>query len=246
LEDSYDGVGIARAARDLVRQEPDRRLFRRPTDSDRGAGRARRISAGDFAQLGVNIKKAIMAYPTDPGVREDMLELYDKAYELRGYQAIPADWSAPSGITWLSVGVKKRYDPVKGNVRYRMDVYADMTKGQEVQQVQLIRFPGEVIADNSGNNGYFDASETAGIPNFWLGADYHGSPNADGMYQLNIQIKGQEMVHGWFLVSKMNASESPVVTVPRWTWRSALRPRHSTGTTLSPRSIGASRDAKFT
>ena len=169
---------------------------------------------GDFAQLGVNIKKAIMAYPTDPGVREDMLELYDKAYELKGYPGIPADWSAPQGVTFLSVGVKKRYDPVKGTVRYRMDVYADMSKGQEVQQVQLIRFPGEVISDNSGNLGYFEASEQDGVPNFWLGGDYHSSPNVEGMYLLNIQIKGQEMVHGWFLVSKMNASESPVINVP--------------------------------
>lgn len=170
---------------------------------------------GDFKELGIDIKRALLAYPGDATIQADMLGLFDQAYALKGDSAITPDWKAPEGITWLNVSVKRRHNVESGEVIYRMSIYADLKAGAEAEQVQIIKYPGEVIVDKQGGIGSFEAGVEEGHPNFWFGQNYqHSMPHTDGLYLITLKMKGQDAVQGWFVVSKLTASKSPAVATP--------------------------------
>jgi hypothetical protein len=67
--------------------------------------------AGNFDQMAIHIKRALIAYPGDLAIQNDVLALLDQAYELRGHEAVSPDWHMPEGITWINVNAKKRFKP---------------------------------------------------------------------------------------------------------------------------------------
>jgi hypothetical protein len=171
--------------------------------------------AGNFDQMALDIKRALMAHPGDESIQRNLLDLYDKAYEIRGDGAINPDWHAPKEILWFSIGVKKMFRPDRGLIDYRMSASLDFSKGSEIEQLRIVHFPSEVIIDKAQGIGMsFDEISPDGINGLWIGADYRKQPISEGLYLLDIKMKGKETTHGWFLLSRIIASESPEVSVP--------------------------------
>lgn len=170
---------------------------------------------GNFDQMALDIKKALMAHAGDEAIQRDLLDLYDKAYELRGNSAISPDWHAPRGVIWLGVSAKKRFRPSQNAVDHRIAISMDYEKGAEIEQLRIVKYPNEVIIDKAQNIGnWSEDTNPDGTLNLWGAADYQRKLVSDGLYLIDIKLKGQETTHGWFLFSRINATESPEATVP--------------------------------
>jgi hypothetical protein len=170
---------------------------------------------GEFDKMAVQIKRALMAYPYDAGIQRDLLDLYDKAYELKGFSAISPDWQAPKGVHWIGVSAKKIYQSQRGTIDYRIGLSFDHDKELDVEQARVVKYPNEVILDKERGVGDWDESpEGDRMLSFWIGSEYLKRSISEGLYLLEIKLKGQETVHGWFLFSRVNATESPEVSVP--------------------------------
>jgi hypothetical protein len=174
---------------------------------------------GDFDRMAVSIKDALMAYPGDAALQADLLDLYDKAYELKGYEAISPDWKAPGAITWLAVNAKKKLYVPSDRVDYRLQLNVEYPEGEDLEQAQIIHYPDEVLIDRQAGIGQLLIEPDKAQTSFWMGADYHRAPNAPGLYLLTLKMKGGDPVHGWFLLGKdANPSGSPEITWPRPDW----------------------------
>jgi hypothetical protein len=175
---------------------------------------------GDFNAMALHIRDALLAYPGDEAVLSDLLELYDKAYEIKGDQAITPDWSAPKELQWFIVSSKKKYNVSNGKQEYRINVSAGYDKSQDLEQFQVVRYPNEVLIDRKAGLGEITVTPdpSPSSPNcldFWAAADYHAAQNPAGLYLMTLKMKGQEEVRGWFILGKTaNASESPEVLSP--------------------------------
>ncbi len=57
---------------------------------------------GNFALMAQNIKAALIAFSGDSAIEKDLLSLYDRAFELRGDDAVPAGWSILNEMSWAA------------------------------------------------------------------------------------------------------------------------------------------------
>lgn len=87
--------------------------------------------------------------------------------------------------------------------------------GATLEQLQVIRYPNEIILDKIANIGEWDITPNASETDVWAGTKQTITPTDEGLYLLNLQIKGQPMVQAWFIMADKNSSASPVVTSPK-------------------------------
>src|SRR5437016_2615342 len=60
--------------------------------------------SGKFDEMAGHIEKALFDSRNDAKVVNNLMELYDGAYDQRGYEAIHPDWKLPPDILWMSLG----------------------------------------------------------------------------------------------------------------------------------------------
>ncbi len=169
---------------------------------------------GDFNQMGVNIKRALMAYPDDAGIKKDMLGLFSQAYQLRGDGAITPDYRLPREITWAAIGSRKRLKAENGEIQYRMTAWFEMALGTSIEQLRIVRYPNTVVLDRQAGVGDFTETVEAGKPALNTYSEYTNTPNAEGLYLLELTMKGAAPIQGWFILANNNAPDSPEVLVP--------------------------------
>jgi hypothetical protein len=91
----------------------------------------------------------------------------------------------------------------------------DYEKGAEIEQLRVVKYPNEVIVDKAQNIGdWIEDTNSDGTLNIWGGAEHQRKLVSDGLYLIDIKMKGQETTHGWFLFSHINASAAPEATIP--------------------------------
>ena len=169
---------------------------------------------GDFNQMGVSIKRALMAYPDDAGIKKDMLELFHRAYQLAGDRAITPDFKLPREVTWATVGSRKRLKVATGEIGYRLNFSFDLIRDASIEQLRIVRYPNSLVVDRQAGVGYFDESLEDGKPVLSGSSEYTNTPNPEGLYLVDVKIKGGEATQGWFIFESNNAPDSPEVTVP--------------------------------
>ncbi|MBS1960898.1 MAG: hypothetical protein JST04_01690 [Bdellovibrionales bacterium] len=168
-----------------------------------------------FDAMAVEIKTALLKYPRDAAIRQDVLALFDAAYELRGNGAVNPDYRLPDSVTWMSVADKKRMRSSTGAIAHRFTMSLDHKAGSEIDQLRVVRYPDAVILDKQAGIGEFEpADEPDGTKNLWAAGPNQREALPEGLYLFDLKMKGQETMHGWFLFSRMTATESPTVTVP--------------------------------
>src|SRR5262249_13732979 len=151
--------------------------------------------------------------PGDSAIQSDVLDLYDKAYELKGHEALNPDWKAPPAINWLSITARKKLSLARNVTEYRMQLNAEYPLGQDLEQAQLIRYPNEVLVDRQAGIGELNLKQYKGNADFFLGSEFRRTPNAPGLYLLVLKMRGSDPVQGWFILGKdANATGSPEVT----------------------------------
>jgi hypothetical protein len=146
----------------------------------------------------------------------NLFKIYDQltAYQKQNGPIVPLDWSLPEEIHFLVSDNTRRYDADTDRTRYDLGLFGVLAQGASVEQVQLIRYPNEIIIDKQSNIGECKDGSLADAPYISCGSDTPNLPGSDGLYLLNIQVKGKPMTHGWFVMSRTQVSATPVVQVP--------------------------------
>ena len=160
------------------------------------------------------MRKGLMNYPGDEGVKTNLLSLYDKAYALKGYEALPSDWKIPEGADYLAVSFVKRYRPAQKTIVHRVNLSVDFPVGSVMEKFRLIQFPDRVLIDREKGIGTCDTEVTNGVDGLWCSSASQNTPHSDGLYLIDFQVKGKPEGHGWFIASRMAGKESPEIILP--------------------------------
>jgi hypothetical protein len=147
-----------------------------------------------------------------------LLKIHDRLmkYEKEHGPIVPLDWRAPENLFYLVPAVTRVYNPVKDRTYFNFDVFAVAKEENSVEQLQLIRYPNEVIMDRKAGIGIWDEGHLApnSWPNFTLGTYNLPKAPKDGLYLLNIKARNQPMIHGWFILTRATSSANPTIQAP--------------------------------
>lgn len=158
--------------------------------------------------------KSILALADGKRMLTDMLKVL-KPWEAKNGQIVPLDWHLPKGFVIAVANLDRSYDVASGRVRFGISFFASLDQQLEVEQFQVIRYPGAVVIDKNAGIGSWNAGATQlQVPYLSASSAWQESPFQDGLYLLNIKVKGQDAVNGWFYLHGTSAT-SPVVLSPQ-------------------------------
>jgi hypothetical protein len=138
---------------------------------------------------------------------------------------LPCDWRVPEGVVGLKVTQRARKNG-EGDPRYILRVGANVVAADHVNQLQVIRYPNEVVLDLQAGIGELEQGSFEGEPFFDLRTERRAAPFPEGLYLLNISTQAGQSVEGWFILQDMVTSTFPMITEPT---------RNAVVTTGSPR-----------
>jgi hypothetical protein len=136
-----------------------------------------------------------------------------EAYEKANGPIVPLDWTVPQGMHLLSFNASREYDAESDRTFYQASFYMPLEQAGIIEQVQLIRYPNQIIVDKQAGIGNWGEEINLGIPCATL-STRRTSPIEDGLYLLNLQVHGQPRVNGWFILSQSASSATPIVRSP--------------------------------
>lgn len=161
--------------------------------------------------------KSVLEQNPHSSIQKNMLSLFAAAQKNGVLKEVEPNWKLPKEITYAGIESLRRYRVESGRVVYSLNISMNVAKGASLEQLQVIRFPNQVVLDKSAGIGDWSSSdnhEEESI-NHWGSSPATASVNEEGLYLLNFQIQGQPLVQGWFILTNKNSSASPVVTVPK-------------------------------
>jgi hypothetical protein len=127
---------------------------------------------------------------------------------------LPVDWKIPAGMSGVKI-TQSRRERANGSVGWKMRIQGDLAAPGSVSQIQMIRYPNEVVLDKHTSVGEW-------IEDKWQAQDYFSFTTksqreafADGLYLLNITMTNGAGVQGWFILSNLRATTAPEVLTPR-------------------------------
>jgi hypothetical protein len=172
---------------------------------------------GDFTGMAVHIKSALIAHPDNDGMKSNLLSLLSRAYQIGGTHAVSADWKLPSAFQYLTVSDRHTYNQASGKTCFSLSLYGAVQPGTEIEQLQLIQYSGKVVLDKQeGIGSYIDVPELDGTPSVGMYAHCGAEIPKGGLYFLNMKVKGNDLVQGWFLLTDdMASEETPTISSPQ-------------------------------
>jgi hypothetical protein len=101
--------------------------------------------------------------------------------------------------------------------RYKLSIWLNAPTDSRVAQVQLVRFPNDVILDKEAGLGFYTADKRAdGTFDLALSTAGGGlrEPPAEGLYLLNFRLDDGSVTQGWFVLDNLTSNAMPVVAAP--------------------------------
>jgi hypothetical protein len=172
---------------------------------------------GDFTSLANYIKEGLIEFNGNPEVEENLLALYDKAYETKGDRALAPDWKMPNEMIWMAVGSRHSHRVAQNVYRNSINVSLNFRAGEEIEQIRIAHYPDQVLIDLQAHVGYTEPAntETDGSLSRWAQSESTPGTNPSGLYLFDFKFKGKPLQHAWFIMSHLNASASQEVLVPQ-------------------------------
>lgn len=170
---------------------------------------------GDGDTLLSRTKEALIQHKNHPLVVSNLMSLYGAAQRNGVFAKRSVDWNLPKEVEFLNVGVQRRYFLDRGRVVFFMTATGVLKQGQAIEQLQIIRYPDQVVLDKAGKVGEWAEETWQGQPSFWASGSRSPLPVEEGLYLINVQVRNQPMVQGWFLLGEANSSASPAVMSPK-------------------------------
>ena len=169
---------------------------------------------GDLVKMTSEMKAALMAQPTDPVVRENVLALLKKTYESRCGQGVPADWRLPDEIGKMKISVRRKE---KDTSEYALKVFGNNARLHLIKQLRVTRYPDQVVLDKQAGIGEWseEAGKNGEDPEYTLQGRKSRQPVPAGLYLLRIELTNGKATDGWFLIDdELNSSATPDVATP--------------------------------
>lgn len=172
---------------------------------------------GDGRTLIKEMKDALMQTQNNTAIVKNMTQLHNAAEKNLLLKNIEPDWQLPKEVTYAGFEVQRQLSLPQGRIGYRMAVFAGVKDGSLLEQLQVIRYPDTVIFDRAGKIGEWWDGHSAPdkAMDFWAGSPTVAKPIEEGLFLLNIKLKDQPLIQGWFILSNKNATTSPNVISPQ-------------------------------
>lgn len=170
---------------------------------------------GDGNALVTEVKSALEQINGQSSIKKNVLSLYAAASKNGLLKNVDPNWHFPKEITYAGFESHRRYKVENGKVTYFLAVSMGVQNGASLDQLQVVRYPSQVIFDKTANIGNWNIKSKSSETDIWAGTEQTITPNEEGLYLLNIQVKGQPMVQAWFILADKNSSASPVVLTPK-------------------------------
>lgn len=167
----------------------------------------------DLRTMASEIKELFKDPKSDETSLKNGLALLEKAYSTRSGNGIPVDWKLPSEITKMKVTLG--YHRRANTDDYALNVSGTAQAIGTIKQLKVTRYPDQVVLDKQGNLGdWEDQIEPGDGPSFELDGPRTVRPAQEGLYLIHIELASGAVTEGWFILSNMVASDSPVVQTP--------------------------------
>ncbi len=154
---------------------------------------------------------------TDPAVDratyENALELLEVAYDDTGGR-LPSPWSFPEGLLRLSVDQIRKVEP--GQLSFQLLIRGWTRTPARVQSVMLRSEPdGEILLDRRTRRGAWSLHpDGEGNWEFELEGEERQTAAPEGVYTISLTLEDGTESSGWFFLSGMTSSATPVVRSP--------------------------------
>lgn len=166
-----------------------------------------------YKKMALQLKHVFQYSEGNKAIEKNALELLDLAHKERGQKRIPVDWKLPKDIDYLKVGFRTQYNKAADYTGYKIDVVGLTEEPENLEQLRIVKYPNQIIIDKIKGIGSFDSWKNEDDRGFYLGRRFE-SPKFDGLYLIQIKLKGQDLVNGWFISSKMKSSKTPTIKTP--------------------------------
>lgn len=165
---------------------------------------------GDLDRTILSVKEALKSKNED--VRSNALELWKQTLVQHPNERQHADWSLPADVTKMVVN--EIYAVRPDDDGYEMRVKGELAKSGAMTQLQLIRYPNEVILDKNAGIGRYTETIVTGKVTYELKRDRQRHPFAEGLYLLNITTADGKLTQGWFIMAGLAATAAPKIQTP--------------------------------
>lgn len=145
-----------------------------------------------------------------------VLEPYRAFVRAQG-EIIPLDWSLPPQMAFPVIGVSKTSGASADSVSYALTFWSSLTDAAALENVRLVRYPSTVVLDKKLGIGRWGNLEGASSRLAAIKGSTMPSAAApqEGLYLLDLQVRGQAVVHGWIILSDMTSRSVPEIVSPR-------------------------------
>ncbi len=165
----------------------------------------------DFQRTTSAVKEALMS--ADGDVRENALGLWNQALLANPNSKIPVDWHLPAEVSKMVVN--EIFANNADSDSYELRIKGQITQVGILEQLQLIKYPNEVVLDKKASIGKWEEySDAEDGPVFELHRKRMRTPPADGLYLLNIVTTEGKKTEGWFILSNLTSTTAPKIQVP--------------------------------
>jgi hypothetical protein len=158
------------------------------------------------------MKSALMANPSDPIVRDNVLGLYSQAYTILKSHQLTPDWHLPGEIRDMNITVRRSFN---NEDKFSIVVRGTTRQPKVIKQFQISHYPDQVMIDKAMGLGEWEENQESGKYSFGIESKVSPQKLETGLYTLNIELENGAKTQGWFLVDEdMTASTSPIVQSP--------------------------------
>lgn len=164
------------------------------------------------ADLLQSAKEALMARQDDDEAIANITDLMTKA-QRNGAEFDPG-WHMPKEFkrTRITQGVIQR--PEFQRIRYRLRFSTVVPRKGMVTQLQVARYPNDIVIDSKAGLGDYEENPDGGEINIYAATDTQAQPFKAGLYLLNIDLTDGRQVRGWFVVDGRVPNTAPTVLTP--------------------------------
>ena len=169
----------------------------------------------EFSKMMAQVKYGLALKGTPVAVRNNLLDLVRKtSIELKGRE-IPVDWSLPPQVRFLAITFRRIELGSGLGTEFRLRVSGTFDQKYNLDQVQLVRFPEQVILDRKKKIGFWNTNPTQqSETHFNLERRDVSKPPESGLYLLRLKAKNEPVREGWVILDRMDAKKTPVIMQP--------------------------------
>lgn len=166
---------------------------------------------GDFLTVGERVRDVLLDARSSELVKENALEVLDKAYEVQKGR-LPSRFVLPPDFEGLKLGFVRGMSP-QGPFN-RIYLYGNVRKASRLKNITVKRVPGETLLDSTTHQGDIVwKHDKEGYETFVIERVVPALPG-DGVVSLRFELDDGTAADGWIITHMLASSASPEIRTP--------------------------------